>query len=694
MPAKHGIRDDNGEVGASKEDGNNKRQMRMRIENADQENFNHEGLPKEACVETDSEEERDSEYDEDEDEDEEEADHDSENEESDEGPEELDAERFSKTITINGNKEVVTFKIWFQLLDYEGNPEWIEDVHASVTSSTGAHIGGAIGRLIKRGHMNLTFWQDLESISEDLCALAFTLFNRYGCLKNELMSHPVRKGSGVWGEELDIGSFLTIERVWVEKSGYGRHGIGSFVVQKMIEKSKSRKLRMQFALMWPTCLNTRDEMTSIEEAREHDAVVSWARKNGFRRIGSTSWFGLSLDENHKARRLHPSDDYNPRETKDDLDDEHAGTVTEDAVEYIGHEKFTDYGQKRARRRAREKKKYPLHFASKTLCDEELVAFFNEALNNTEFGLEWTKLNHVSESIVHLVARKALPKSLRWLFDHGKAEAFLEQYDASGYTPLEALQGELEESRAFKQLGMRKRVCPDDFQDFTNNEVESLALLQFGPSGPSKLEADKALAQRIRFGCTCGQCIDGILSPRTHYTLLAQSEILFDMLNDSDDGFISAFADDFFESVPPHVRVRFETNKSLRQGFIKMLGLIPPILRAKQLPTVATLADFHQDHGEWPPHINNYLRAGGSFDSAITAVFNISREQDWMCGDGTFMDAFGADMLKLPKCRNDSEYGVLARLCGAVGYRHGHEYVPWKLGDPIHLGMLSNAFLMG
>lgn len=52
----------------------------------------------------------------------------------------------------------------------------------------------------------------MEQPSQDLSSVAFRVFDRYGRLK-EFKDHPVRKGTGTWGSELDLGAIFVIEHI-------------------------------------------------------------------------------------------------------------------------------------------------------------------------------------------------------------------------------------------------------------------------------------------------------------------------------------------------------------------------------------------------------------------------------------------------------------------------------------------------
>jgi hypothetical protein len=53
----------------------------------------------------------------------------------------------------------------------------------------------------------------MEEPSQDMSRLAYYVFDRYGFLKKELKEHPVRRGTGAWSDEFDIGKLFLIEYI-------------------------------------------------------------------------------------------------------------------------------------------------------------------------------------------------------------------------------------------------------------------------------------------------------------------------------------------------------------------------------------------------------------------------------------------------------------------------------------------------
>ena len=101
-------------------------------------------------------------------------------------------------------------------------------------------IGYCQANLIDRDRIRGTFYRAVEKLTRDLCELAFSLFDRWGNLKREFRSHPVKRGTGVWANEINDGKFLLIEELTIDENhrrkGHGRkllsaaHGVNALKI--------------------------------------------------------------------------------------------------------------------------------------------------------------------------------------------------------------------------------------------------------------------------------------------------------------------------------------------------------------------------------------------------------------------------------------------------------------------------------
>lgn len=121
--------------------------------------------------------------------------------------------------------------------------------------------GACDGKLIRRDRMRQNFYHEIEEPSRETSLMGFDLFDRYGRLKPEFKDHPIKKGSGIWGKELDYGDILLIEQIQVQKS-HRRQGLGSKLVTAILEKTRN-KTKSFIAITWPASLNREPRLKSL-----------------------------------------------------------------------------------------------------------------------------------------------------------------------------------------------------------------------------------------------------------------------------------------------------------------------------------------------------------------------------------------------------------------------------------------------
>ena len=198
---------------------------------------------------------------------------------------------------------------------------------------------------------------------------------------------------------------------------------------------------------------------------------------------------------------------------------------------------------------------------------------------------WHSHDRHGNTITHVVAHDGKAESLAWVLSMPFAAEAKASRNLEGETPLECLEAGLESGRLKRQAGFMTVLVSDCFSGFAANDVECLRLLK-GIESPSP----HWLAQ-LTYGCTCGQCLEGFMSPRVAFALLCQGELLQDML----DGVLAdgsmrmstfewfEYFDHILEHLTPGVREIMQTNKSICQGFTNILGYVAETLRTKKNP---------------------------------------------------------------------------------------------------------------
>ena len=521
--------------------------------------------------------------------------------------------------------------------------EWLEPLDGIVTYTGGCadatrhkQIGSCVGKLIRRDRIRHIFYHEMEEPSAETSLLAFDLFDRYGCLKPEYKNHPIRKGSGIWKEELDGGDILLIENFMIDEE-YRRRGLGKRVVTELLDKVKE-KTRGFFAITRPNVLWTNKIRYEVADKAEterevilqsyEDIAKAFWRSLGFRRIGSSGWFALASDPGHPCHFISVSDDYNPR---------------------VPHHDSSEYPQALIT---------AMMESDEALRVERLAQFLYQTPTTDP---SWFMQDKVGNTLLHIAALNSQPSTVDWVMKNKFGQQMLNTRNDAGDTPLEATLMDLEGRRTRRENMCLTLPLSDDFEGYPDTSVLCVARLK------SLTEASQLDLARISFGCTCGQCIEGFLSPRMIYALLCQAEVQSDRFNaeiDQDSGpFWVDWNEHMFQYVPENVQNNFKTNKSMRQGFTNMFDHIATCLRTRILPTEVNVLGALQNASEWPPVTKNFLKRGGSVASVATMCFQLAMDQDEFAGDGEHQKTFSDNIELLPECRNDHEFGFVSGMCG-------------------------------
>ncbi|KAK6518243.1 hypothetical protein TWF506_005403 [Arthrobotrys conoides] len=222
-----------------------------------------------------------------------------------------------------------------------GSSGWLEDIHVKV-SFEGESIGYGLGRYVRRDKIRRSFRAYMDEACQELCDVAFDLFDRRARLRREFIKHAAYKGTGVWGKELDHGSFFVIEEIYID-AGWRRKGVGKRIVMDLIDKSRRDGRNPTFSLARPSCLTFELEKVSRgkteSERREihirmRDGVIAFWRSQGFRRIGTSGFFGLATDPNHPANTISPTSDFDPPDVEPDRNE--ISSVQDAFLAQLGH----------------------------------------------------------------------------------------------------------------------------------------------------------------------------------------------------------------------------------------------------------------------------------------------------------------------------------------------------------------------
>ncbi|KAK3896882.1 hypothetical protein C8A05DRAFT_20243 [Staphylotrichum tortipilum] len=538
--------------------------------------------------------------------------------------------------------------------------KWLEQIDG-VGDVDHHQVAYCDAKLIRRQHIKSAFWAEMEGPSEETSDLAFELFDRYGRLNREHYDHEMGKGSGVWGQELDHGDILLFESLSVETI-WRHQGIGTKLVKAVLDKVRAKSCGF-FAFAQPGYLTAElpsaDKEGNSEMARKLLAVskLFWISL-GFRRVGTSGWFAFTDDAQHPSRRLEAAQDW----------DEPEWFKEEEPIPGRMHTLLCT-------------------LADPSTLDVECVRQIQEALPVEATALARPYTDESGNTILHIAALVRKPETISYLL--AKYPRLADMRNARGHTPLDVLQGSLEEYRTRRHWGGATAVISDNFGGFSASDLACLAALTdtivfdlakvstqdiSAISSATDREAGRIRdastirhTLRLKYGCTCGECIGGFLSPRMRFALLCQAELQHDMLradlHGSGPDWVAMNGVALRHLTAP-VRQNLETNKSMRQGFTNMCHHIARCLRERRLPDEETVLRLFRDgRGEWPPVTKHYFQRGGTVAAVATMLFDQAMHQDEWAGDGVHLESHQEEIGRLPVCRNDHEFGFVSGMCG-------------------------------
>ena len=546
---------------------------------------------------------------------------------------------------------------------------WLEQMDGEVTlkeRNGSAQIGYCKCKLIRRARMRHVFYDEMEEPSCETSSLAFDIFDRYGRLRKEFKTHPIKRGTGLWQHELDNGDLLLFEELKIDKR-YRRRGLGKRLVAAVLEKT-CEKSESFFAIVEPGYLyrEVRIEIKGSMSDEEKDVIYRQAfnagtdfwRSLGFRRIGSSTWFALASDPDHPCHGVPAGSDHNPPETSF----RNPESRMQNFLTWLNQTTFQE--EAGFDKPASDVPTLLKELHTKDLEDQKCLDKVRETANNVPISDSgWQVTDDDGNNVLHILATTFKPKSVEWIIN--QLPELLNRRNIAGEIPLDALEFYLEKVRTMSGENRMSKIfhISDQFKGFSEESVDCLILLK-GLTDPSALDRS-----RFKFGCTCGQCIMGILSPRMRFALECQGDVQYDMLSQVlDDGvdFVEWEEGSSLQFVPSRVRENMKSNLSMRQGFAKLCLHFSRCVEKSNivgLPNEQNVLHELRNTNEWPPVSREFLDRGGTVYSVGSWLFESAMDCDLFAGDGEHYITFQDEIKQLPECRNDHEFGFVRSMCG-------------------------------
>ena len=103
---------------------------------------------------------------------------------------------------------------------------FLKRIHITIDedeSENTAKVAHCHAKIADQKPVRAHLYREMEMHTDEMSETAFTIFDRWGCLKAILQHHAVKRATGIWGLELDTGKLLLSGETGVEPE-YRRRG--------------------------------------------------------------------------------------------------------------------------------------------------------------------------------------------------------------------------------------------------------------------------------------------------------------------------------------------------------------------------------------------------------------------------------------------------------------------------------------
>ncbi|KZT07691.1 uncharacterized protein LAESUDRAFT_811942 [Laetiporus sulphureus 93-53] len=395
------------------------------------------------------------------------------------------------------------------------------------------------GPIIEEG----LFLEIFDEEQDELAAFSQTLFNKYGEIRPWLVEDEKLKSTGCWGRELNDGTIFYIFHVLIYDPALRGQGLGSWILQRLL--SSSLVGEKDTVISWPTPMPSRDAASKEQWTDGIDRAVFFMRKNGFRRIGLTQFLAYSPKPKHLSRAIPASKDA-------PLMLRHSGAFP-----------ISDLANRMPMRWPNAKllsssEEFPLHDRILRLKLDKIVKYIREAFGRDALAIRQKDKDGFTP--LHMAAAAINIAAVKTLLELGAQENVFDKDNSDWKTPLMRWTGYAEDG-LLVEATLRRAMGED-------------------------IGADMQFVQAKKWGCTCGHCVGGWLSPLLIHRLVKRAEELYDMLPEMTDSYFPVPRrpidradiewDLALPYVPPHLHeVIFKTFHS---GYRFVFGAIAQVLR--------------------------------------------------------------------------------------------------------------------
>ncbi|KAG5717938.1 Proteasome subunit alpha type-4 [Termitomyces sp. T112] len=514
------------------------------------------------------------------------------------------------------------------------HPRIFRNINLKVTHPELGHVGSLYAVKILRHLCENAFLEVMDDHSDELQQFSLALFDKFGRVKPWLYQPGNRRGTGAWGKELDNSTIVYVLNAFVNDKLRGK-GLGSKMIESLLA-SKYVETGTDTLMCWPEPA-TKMEQNEYEELKRKQ--VNFFRKNGFRRVGRTGFFGYSTDP------VHPS---------------HAIPLEEDVTE-IGGDNETNGFKIKGLSKEEIANQYPLHFAITNTKGQDVADTIKSYHETNPASIHET--DAYGYTPIHIALCVANPDAVRVLLELGVKEDMKNTNNVEGTTPFESLTATMESSRTFSETVL------GEWKGYENKELECEFLMKRAMGESTMSDTLEEYIAKRKFGCTCGICAGGWLSKRMRFRLYCGAEEAREMMDDalamglfknhvpcSDPDMLVDCVSDY---LPPHLYSSiYET---FYIGWQSIFTVIADFLDRTGQP-LSTDTIVARSASETSAKF--FFEKGGQVVYAFDALTDGALQQSPL-GDGFFEQVWQDQdvWIKLPRCENDLEFNLVRQMLG-------------------------------
>ncbi|KAG6908196.1 hypothetical protein DXG01_005785 [Tephrocybe rancida] len=510
----------------------------------------------------------------------------------------------------------------------------VTSLNIEVALENGDIIGTLSACIIKRRLCDGQFLEVLDDhCGQEFREGAFAIYDKFGRVHPWLLDQGPRTGTGCWGSELNSGNIIYILEMDVDEQ-YRSQRLGSNMLKKLIASQYVKD--SDVLLCWPSPENDLN-MGSEGYKDLKEKLIAFFKKNGFRRIGRTSWFGFSPDPLHPSRSLPALFD-----------------APEQGIEFKTADDDCLSPQEIAF-------KYPLHSVVINMRGEQVKHAIYHYCSFDPSLIHATDASGMTP--VHLAFLKVNPDAVATLLALGGASEMLNTQNKDGMTPLEYLARDMQSSRDFSET---------EFGLWGGHSKDQLAcefLARWAMNSPTMAYNLQEYIAKRKWGCTCGLCAGGWLSKRMRYYLDHQAGLRYDSMEGckslfKDDNVIDDLSD-LLGCATDYIPERLHCflNKTFFQGYQTVYRMTQLFLETTEEPlSQSVIAQLIAGQNG----VRFFLDMGGKIDYVFHAITDAAQG---FASDGGFEEMVGddPDFQQLPMCGNDLEFGLVSAERPDVGF---------------------------